>query len=134
MSATISVNYQPKQREKISDAVIAAAINLGADNITDYLHELSYDKEGSFFEELDEDNLRVRFLLTVQASVACSVLTRLGYTADDYIGREMFEWMHVFNTSATVNIFGTTTSIEYGFSAKQNETIEDLWSEEYAEL
>ena len=42
-----------KQREKISDAVIAAAINLGADNFTDYLHELSYEKEGSFLEEYD---------------------------------------------------------------------------------
>ncbi len=68
-----------KQREKISDAVIAAAINLGADNITDYLHELTYDKEGSFLEEYDEDNLRVRFLVTVQASVAYTVLTRLGF-------------------------------------------------------
>lgn len=99
-----------KPRDKLSDAVIAAAINLGADNITDYLHELSYEKEGSFLEELDEDNLRVRFLLTVQASVAYSVLTRLGYTADEYVGKEMFEWVHEFNTPATVNILGTATS------------------------
>ena len=99
-----------KQREKISDAVIAAAINLGADNITDYLHELSYEKEGSFLEEYDEDNLRVRFLVTVQASVAYTVLTRLGFNAEPFVGAESFEWVHEFNTPATVNILGTATS------------------------
>ena len=101
---------EDKPKERITDAVIAAAINLGADNITDYLQELSYEKEGSFLEEYDEDNLRVRFLLTVQASVAYTVLTRLGYTADDFVGKEMFEWVHEFNTPATVNILGTATS------------------------
>ena len=99
-----------KQREKISDAVIAATINLGADNITDYLHELSYEKEGSFLEEYDEDNLRVRFLVTVQASVAYTVLTRLGFNAEPFVGAESFEWVHEFNTPATVNILGTATS------------------------
>ena len=99
-----------KQREKISDAVIAAAINLGADNITDYLHELTYDKEGSFLEEYDEDNLRVRFLVTVQASVAYTVLTRLGINAEPFVAAESFEWVHEFNTPATVNILGTATS------------------------
>ena len=39
---------EDKPKERITDAVIAAAINLGADNITDYLQELSYEKEGSF--------------------------------------------------------------------------------------
>ena len=68
---------EDKPKERITDAVIAAAINLGADNITDYLQELSYEKEGSFLEEYDEDNLRVRFLLTVQASVAYTVLREL---------------------------------------------------------
>ncbi|MGM9664348.1 MAG: hypothetical protein ACI3XF_05850, partial [Eubacteriales bacterium] len=34
-----------KTRDKVSDAVIAAAINLGTDNITDYLQELSFEKE-----------------------------------------------------------------------------------------
>jgi len=99
-----------KQRDKISEAVIAAAINLGSDNITDYLQELSYEKEGSFLEELDEDNLRVRFLVTVQASVAYTVLTRLGFNAEPFIGDESFEWVHEFNTPATVNILGTATS------------------------
>lgn len=99
-----------KDIEKVSDAVISAVINLGADNITDYLQELIYGKEGSFLEELDEDNLRMRLLTTVQASVVYTVLTRLGYNADNYVGKEFFQWIHEFNTPSTVNILGSATS------------------------
>ena len=98
------------QIKKITEAVMLSAINLASDNITDYLYELSCTTEDSFLEELDEDNLRVRLLSTVQAGVAYSVLTRLGYTADDYVDNEMFAWVHEFNTPATVNILGNATS------------------------
>lgn len=99
-----------KTRYKVSDAVIAAAINLGTDNITDYLQELSFEKEGSFLEDLDDDNLRVRLLITVQASVAYAVLTRLGYDANRLVDKDSFAWVHEFNTPATVNILGSATS------------------------
>ena len=98
------------QIKKITEAVMLSAINLASDNITDYLYELSCTTEDSFLEELDEDNLRVRLLSSVQASVAYSVLTRLGYAADDYVDNEMFAWVHEFNTPATVNILGNATS------------------------
>lgn len=98
-----------KPRERLADAVIAAAINLGADNVTDYLQELSYEKAGSLLEELDEDNLRARLTVTLQASVAYAVLTRLGYDADRLVGKDAFLWVQEFNTPATVNVLGTAT-------------------------
>ena len=99
-----------KTRENLAEAVVAAATDLGTDNITDYLQELSFNKEDSFLEELDDDNLRMRLLHTVQASVAYIVLTRLGYEAEIYVDQESFEWVHEFNTPATVNILGIATS------------------------
>ena len=99
-----------KTRDKVSDAVLAAAENLGTDNITDYLQELSYGKEGSFLEELDDDNIRVRLLITVQASAAYAVLTRLGYDADRLVDKDSFAWVHEFNTPAVVNILGNAAS------------------------
>ena len=99
-----------KTRDTISDAVIAASINLSSDNITDYLQELSNEKEGSYLEALDDKNLRMYLLLTVQASMAYVVLTRLGYNADDYIGKEAFTWVKEFNTSAATNILGEAVS------------------------
>lgn len=97
------------KKNSFTDAVISACINLGQDNLHDYLRELEYSTEGSFLEELDEDNLRYRLQLTVQASVAYTVLSRLGYDADIYVGAEAFEWVHEFNTPATVNILGNAT-------------------------
>ena len=99
-----------KPRSKLSDAVMDATITLCTDNMTDYLQELSVEKEGSFLEELDDDNLRVRFFVTLQAGVAYTVLTRLGFHADSFVSTDGFEWVHEFNTPATVNILGTATS------------------------
>ena len=99
-----------KPRSKLSDAVMDATITLCTDNMTDYLQELSVEKEGSFLEELDDDSLRVRFFVTLQAGVAYTVLTRLGFHADDFVSTDGFEWVHEFNTPATVNILGTATS------------------------
>ena len=98
------------QKDNLTDAVIGACINLGQDNIQDYVQEMFYSVEGSFLDELDDDNLRYRLLLTVQASVSYMVLTRLGLDAETSVGAEAFEWVHEFNTPATVNILGAATA------------------------
>ena len=96
--------------DSLTSAVIGACINLGQDNIQDYVQEMFYSVEGSFLDELDDDNLRYRLLLTVQASVSYMVLTRLGLDAEASVGAEAFEWVHEFNTPATVNILGAATA------------------------
>ena len=98
------------RKDNLTDAVIGACINLGQDNIQDYVQEMFYSVEGSFLDELDDDNLRYRLLLTVQASVSYMVLTRLGLDAESSVGAEAFEWVHEFNTPATVNILGAATA------------------------
>ena len=99
-----------RNKDRFVSVITSACINIGQDNITDYVQEMMYAKEGSFLEELDEDNVRSRLYYTVAASVTYSVLTRLGYDADEYIGAEAFEWVHEFNTPETVNILGTATA------------------------
>ncbi len=95
--------------KNLVDAVICATANLAQDNIQDYVQELYYAAEGSLLDDLDDDNLRVRLMLTVDASVAYVVLTRLGLDADTIVGSDAFEWVHEFNTPAAVNILGTAT-------------------------
>ena len=99
-----------RNKDRFVNVITSACINIGQDNITDYVQEMMYAKEGSFLEELDEDNVRSRLYYTVAASVTYSVLTRLGFEADEYIGAEAFEWVHEFNTPETVNILGTATA------------------------
>ena len=86
--------------------------NEGKEMINDYAVQNEVfvgNRRYLFLEDLDEDNLRYRLLLTVQASVSYLVLTRLGLDAETNVPPEAFEWVHEFNTPATVNILGAAT-------------------------
>ncbi len=95
--------------DDLGNAIISVCDNLAGDHIHDYVSDLVDSAEGSFLEELDEDNLRVRLQSTVEASITFVVLTRLGFDADAIVGEEYFEWVHEFNTPATVGILGNAT-------------------------
>ena len=92
-----------------ANAVATACANLVQENIQDYVRELYDSAEGSFLDDLDDDNLRYRLMLTTQASVTYAVLTRLGLEEETEVHApaEAFEWIHEFNTPATINILGT---------------------------
>ena len=94
-----------------ANAVATACANLVQENIQDYVRELYDSAEGSFLDDLDDDNLRYRLMLTTQASVTYVVLTRLGLEEETEIHApaEAFECIHEFNTPATINILGTAT-------------------------
>ena len=94
-----------------ANAVATACANLVQENIQDYVRELYDSAEGSFLDDLDDDNLRYRLMLTTQASVTYAVLTRLGLEEETEVHApaEAFEWIHEFNTPATINILGTAT-------------------------
>jgi len=66
-------------------ALLSAARNAVEDNITDYLADLLISIEGSFLEELDEQNVEVTYRNVLQSSVAYMFLTRCGINADEYI-------------------------------------------------
>ena len=92
-----------------ANAVATACASLVQENIQDYVRELYDSAEGSFLDDLDDDNLRYRLMLTTQASVTYAVLTRLGLEEETEVHApaEAFEWIHEFNTPATINILGT---------------------------
>ena len=99
-----------KEKGELATAIVCACENIGQDNLTDYVQEMMNFKDGSYLDDLDEDNMRSRLYYTVSASVAYSVLTRLGIDADKYVEEEDFSWIHEFNTPETVDILGTATS------------------------
>ena len=75
----------------------------------DYLQELSYYKENSFLEELDDLNIEVRFRGLVQNSVAYMLLARCGIDPATYFGDEDFLGVVDFNTPQTLNALGVAT-------------------------
>ena len=71
-------------RRFFANAVIGIAETVVQDNYSDYLEQLSFVRENSLLEELDQFNLDARFRDLLVDSVALQVLSRCGYSAHDY--------------------------------------------------
>ena len=98
-----------ESKDSYTTAVRSAVNNICEDNYTDYLNDLRYSVDGSYLDELDDDNLLMRFYPLLETSVAYTVLTRLGYKAEMYLDNTIFDGVYEFNTPATVNLLGTAT-------------------------
>ncbi len=94
----------------LNDAIICAAHNAVADNKTDYLSELSEMKTGSFLEELDEQNIAVRFAQLAELSVAYIVMVRMGIDPSDMFDETDFSDISDFNTPETISVLGNIVS------------------------
>lgn len=65
------------------------------------MYDMSYAKEGSYLEELDELNMGIRLRETLSASIAYTLLSRCGADMDLWKDELDFEFISEFNTSAT---------------------------------
>lgn len=81
------------------------------ENYREFLHDLTYDLEDSFLEELDELNIDVSFKNTVTVSVQYMVLTRCGIDARQYLEDEDFRRITDFNTSAVLSHLGNAINL-----------------------
>jgi N12 class adenine-specific DNA methylase/uncharacterized coiled-coil protein SlyX len=98
------------EKSSLPHALLSAAANAVEDNCTDYLSELLPFREASLLEELDDLNVEVFFKDALKSSVACMLLTRCGYNADEYLTSEDFQSVLNFNTLDTVSRLGAATS------------------------
>ena len=75
----------------------------------DYLTELELLTQGSLLEELDRDNLEMRFRVLLGNSVAAMLLARCGVDPSGYLEDEDFQEIGNFNTPETRNALGVAT-------------------------
>ena len=126
----------------LADTVMSAARNAAEDNLPDYTRDLLYSVNDSFLEELDEDNITAIYRKVVTNSVAYMMMARLGIRTEEYFGREDFEDVVNFNTSATLNTLGFAVSgiAQMGLAEvartvisleRQNRTIADNHKSDY---
>ena len=101
---------QLKEKTDLGAALILAASNAMEDNFSDYLAELSYYKEGSYLEPLDEESLEALFKPLLQNSIGYMLLVRCGIDPADHFSIEDFAYIKGFNTLSTLNALGTATS------------------------
>ncbi len=80
------------------------------DYYREILPDLSYAKEGSFLEELDELNVGVRLRETLSASIAYTLLSRCGADMDIWKDELNFDYISEFNTTRALSVIGNATS------------------------
>ncbi len=86
------------------------ARGIAEDYYMEILPELSYAKEDSFLEELDELNVGVRLRDTLSASIAYTLLSRCGADMDYWKDELDFSYISEFNTTKVLSVIGNATT------------------------
>ena len=97
-----------EDKSSLQIAIMSAAQNGAEDHIDDYFRELLNCKAGSFLEDLDEDNLIVRFRETAAESVGYLIGKRLGQDFEN--SSYDFQWLSDFNTKEVFEVLGCAVS------------------------
>lgn len=105
-----------KSEFSLPDALQAIAAASARDAADDYFNDFQYAVPGSFLEDLDELNLKVRFRELLTSSIQYTLLRRCGFDPDEYMNAESFLNISEFDTLATVS--------QLGFAA--NETVRPI--------
>ena len=74
------------------------------------MQDMSYAKEGSFLEELDELNVGLRLRETLSASIAYTLLSRCGVDMELWKDELNFDYISEFNTSKALSVIGNATT------------------------
>ena len=84
--------------------------NMAEENVIDYIAALKESADGSFLEDLDDDNIKVIFSNILAGSIGYMMMTRCGFNADDFYDFEDFKDIFNFNTLSTVISMGVAVS------------------------
>ena len=90
--------------------IIEIAGSIAKDYYSELLPDMSYAKEGSFLEELDEMNVGLRLRETLSASIAYTLLSRCGADMDLWKDELNFDYISEFNTSMSLSVIGNATT------------------------
>ena len=83
---------------------------IAEDYYKELLPDMSYSKEGSFLEELDELNVGLRLRETLSASIAYTLLSRCGADMDLWKDELNFDYISEFNTTMALSVIGNATT------------------------
>ena len=83
---------------------------IAEDYYEELMQDMSYAKEGSFLEELDELNVGLRLRETLSASIAYTLLSRCGADMDLWKDELNFDYISEFNTTMALSVIGNATT------------------------
>ena len=83
---------------------------IAEDYYKELLANMSYSKEGSFLEDLDELNVGLRLRETLSASISYTLLSRCGADMDLWKDELNFDYISEFNTTKALSVIGNATT------------------------
>ena len=95
---------------ELESVIDDTARNMAEENVIDYIAALKESADGSFLEDLDDDNIKVIFSNILASSIGYMMMTRCGFNADDFYDFEDFKDIFNFNTPSTVISMGVAVS------------------------
>ena len=90
--------------------IIELSARIAGDYYEELLPEISYVKEGSFLEDLDEFNVGIRLREMLSASIAYTLLSRCGADMEIWKDELDFSYISDFSTMDTLSVLGTATT------------------------
>jgi len=101
--------------------LINLAVQFADEHWRDFKDKIMCSVHDSLLDELDEDNVSLRFKTAVTASLSFLLLARCGFDLDSYFTPEDFECIGEFNTRDTVLALGNAVSESAGVILRQVE-------------
>ena len=102
--------YDLSQTDSMNTALMELAQQLTADNLDEAMDGLAYEVEGTFLEELDEDNIRVRFRELMTNSIFYTLSRRCGQEPMDVLDDDDFIRIVDFNKLPVLSFLGNAVS------------------------
>ena len=102
--------YGLSQTDSMNTALLELAQQLTADNLDEAMDGLAYEVAGTFLEELDEDNIRVRFRELMTNSIFYTLSRRCGQEPMDVLDDDDFIRIVDFNKLPVLSFLGNAVS------------------------
>ena len=102
--------YGLSQTDSMNTALMEVAQQLTADNLDEAMDGLAYEVAGTFLEELDEDNIRVRFRELMTNSIFYTLSRRCGQEPMDVLDDDDFIRIVDFNKLPVLSFLGNAVS------------------------
>ena len=102
--------YGLSQTDSMNTALLELAQQLTADNLDEVMDGLAYEVANTFLEELDEDNIRVRFRELMTNSIFYTLSRRCGQEPMDVLDDDDFIRIVDFNKLPVLSFLGNAVS------------------------
>ena len=102
--------YGLSQTDSMNTALLELAQQLTADNLDEAMDGLAYEVADTFLEELDEDNIRVRFRELMTNSIFYTLSRRCGQEPMDVLDDDDFIRIVDFNKLPVLSFLGNAVS------------------------